>query len=460
MSGTRVRSRLRVLQAWWQSYDTVVWDRWLAVAFTGLAFVPALSSVGAELGDLPRRPAGALAVVLILGQTVPLALRSRRPAACLAIVGASFAVYESLGYPPQFGSVTVYLALYSVGAHQERFRRGLAVAATAAYAVLSAVMRLLGSPDRLTVFLIFYLALAACWVLGAFVRRRRTEEAERRRLAAASATAAERARIARELHDVVTHHVTAMVVQAGATEFLVESPDRVITALTSIGETGRRALAELRSLLDVLQAAGEPAAQVAPVVGTVRDLVEQARTGGQPVELAEDGHQPALPANVELAVHRVVQEGLTNAVKYASGQPTLVRVDYRDGRVEVEVSNVAAPEQLPVAASRGLSGGRGLIGLRERVGTLGGELTAGKQADGRFRVRAVIPVRSDLVPGGDQPFLIGENHRLHPVAQPELGQDARYIGFHRLCADGQRSSDLRVRHPGRDQREHLTLARG
>jgi signal transduction histidine kinase len=395
MSRTWARGRLRVLQAWWQSYGTVARDRWLAVAFTGLAFVPALSAVSAEFGDLPRRPAGAFTVALMLAQTVPLAVRSRRPAVCLAIVGVSFAIYESLGYPPQFGSVTVYLALYSAGAHQEQFRHGTAVAATAAYAVLSAAMRVLGSPNRLTDFLIFYLLLAACWVLGAFVRQRRVEEAERRRLAAAAATAAERARIARELHDVVTHHVTAMVVQAGATEYLVASPDRVITALTSIGETGRRALAELRTLLDVLQTAGEPAAQVGPVVGTVRDLVEQARMGGQPIELVEDGNQPALPANVGLAVHRVVQEGLTNAVKYASGQPTVVRVDYRDGRVEVEVTNVAALVPPPVSARRHLSGGRGLNGLRERVGMLGGELTAGKQTDGRFRVRAVIPVWSD-----------------------------------------------------------------
>ena len=395
MSRTWVRNRLRVLQAWLQSYDTVARDRWLAVAFTGLAFVPALSAVSAEFGDLPRRPAGVFTLALMLAQTLPLAVRSRRPAVCLAIVGVSFAVYESLGYPPQFGSVTVYIALYSVGAHQERFRRGTAVAATAAYAVLATAVRVLGSPDRLTDFLIFYLLLAACWVLGAFVRQRRVEEAERRRLATAAATAAERARIARELHDVVTHHVTAMVVQAGATEFLVASPDRVITALTSIGETGRWALAELRSLLDVLQPDGEPAAQVAPVVGTVRDLVEQARMGGQPIKLVEDGHQPALPANVGLAVHRVVQEGLTNAVKYASGQPTAVRVDYRDGRVEVEVTNVAALVPPLVTARRHLSGGRGLNGLRERVGMLGGELTAGKQTDGRFLVRAVIPVKSD-----------------------------------------------------------------
>jgi signal transduction histidine kinase len=214
-----------------------------------------------------------------------------------------------------------------------------------------------------------------------------------------------------------------MVVQSGAAQYAAGSPDQVITALTSIGDTGRRALSELRSLLDVLDPVTETAHE--PVAGTVRDLVEQARTGGQPVELIEfgvlsesggdlaatcqpeaapgtgdqpagdqpaGGDQPAVPAAVELAVYRVVQEGLTNAVKYAAGQPTVVQVGYRGGRAEVEVTNVAPPVPLSGSAKRALSGGRGLTGLRERVGTLGGELTAGPEPDGRFRLRAVIPV--------------------------------------------------------------------
>lgn len=311
---------LRVLREWWHSYDAVVWDRWLAAVFTGLAFVPALSSTSPEFGDLPRRPADGLALVLMLVQTLPLAVRSRWPAACLAVVGLSFSIYESLGYPPQFDSVTLYLALYSAGAHQERFRRGLAVAASAAYVVLSTVVSVLGSPDRFADFLIFYLMLAAFWALGAFVRQRRAEETGRPRAAAAAATAAERARIARELHDVVTHHVTAMIVQANAALFLTESPGRIVTALTTVGETGRRSLAELRHMLDVLEPADEPTGQLTPVMGTVRDLVEQTRMGGQPVELAEDCDQSALPVGVGLTVYRVVQESLTNAVKYGTGQ--------------------------------------------------------------------------------------------------------------------------------------------
>ncbi|GAA4534659.1 MULTISPECIES: sensor histidine kinase [Nonomuraea] len=387
MGGTRVGDLSRRSRDRWRVHDAAVRDLWPAVAFTGLAFVPALSVMSAQLGDLPRRPADALAIVLVLAQTLPLAVRTRWPAACLAIIGASFAVHEAAGYPHEFGTVTIYLALYSVGAHQERFRRLIAVVASAAYVVLCVAVHLLGSPNALSEFLVFYLVLVACWVLGVFVRGRRLDEAEQRRRAALAAAAAERARIARELHDVVTHHVTGIVVQADATQFLATSPDRVVTALSTIGHAGRRALAELRYLLEVLEATGESAV---PVAGTVRNLVAQTRNGGQPVDLVGDGDRLALPAGVGLAMYRVVQEGLTNAVKYAEGRPTTVRVDYRDDRVEVEVTNAAAA--VSVGAGSDLSGGRGLAGLRDRVGALGGELTAGEQPDGGFRLHASIPV--------------------------------------------------------------------
>ncbi|MEV4804056.1 histidine kinase [Nonomuraea sp. NPDC049421] len=387
MSGTCASDRLRRLRELRRVYDATAWDRWLAVACTGLAFVPALSIMSVEFGDRSGRPADAFQIVLILAQTVPLAVRTRWPAACLAISGMAFVLHETLGYPMQFGTVTVYIALYSVGAHQERFRRVIAAVASAAYVGLCVAIVLLGSPLLQSDFLIFYLLFAACWLVGAFVRGQRLQEAERRRLAAEAAAAAERARIARELHDVVTHHVTGIVVQADATQFVATSPEQVVTALSTIGGAGRRALTELRSLLDVLEATGESAA---PAVGSVRDLVEQTRSGGQPIELVEDGDQPSLPAGVRLAVYRVVQEGLTNAVKYAEGRPTTVRIGYRDDRVEAEVTNAAAA--VPVGARSGLSGGRGLAGLRERIGVLGGTLSAGEQPDGGFRVSASIPV--------------------------------------------------------------------
>lgn len=387
MPGAWVSDRLRRARDAWRVYDAAVWDRWLAVVFTGLAFVPALSIMSVEFGDLPERPADAFAIVLILAQTLSLAIRTRWPAACLAINGTAFAIHSVLAYPMHFGTVTVYVALYSVGAHQERFRRVIAVVASAAYVALSVTVLLLGSSALRSEFLVFYLLFAWCWAMGSFVRQRQLQETERRRLAAEAAATAERSRIARELHDVVTHHVTAIVVKADATQFVADSPDQVRSALSTIGGSGRRALAELRYLLNVLEATGDSGT---PVVGNVRDLVEQTRGGGQPVELVEDGDQPALPVGVGLAVYRVVQEGLTNAVKYANGSPTTVRVGYRDDHVEVEVTN-AAPA-VSVGARSDLSGGRGLTGLRARVAALGGELTADGQPDGGFRLHASIPV--------------------------------------------------------------------
>jgi signal transduction histidine kinase len=383
--------RLAPVAGWWRSRGTAVRDGGLAAVFAAAAFVPALSSVAAQFGDLPRRPADAFAAVLVLGQTLPLAARTRWPGGCLAVAGTSFAVYESLGYRPTFGSLGLYLALYSAGAWQDRFRHAVPAAGTAAYVVFSVILRMLGSPARLADYAVFYLALAAFWVAGAFVRRRRAEEAERRELKAGAAAAAERSRIARELHDVVTHHVTAMVVQADAAQFLTASPDRVAENMTAISGTGRRALAELRYLLGMLEATGEAAtAGRAPALCTVRDLVEQTRLGGQPVEFIEEGEPPPLAVGAELAIYRVVQEALTNAVKHAAGRRTVVRVGHGPGLVDVDVTTAgpAAPAAIQPP------GGRGLSGLHERVSLLGGELVAAAQPGGGFRVHARIPARS------------------------------------------------------------------
>ncbi|WP_328649142.1 histidine kinase [Amycolatopsis sp. NBC_00348] len=388
MLRTWLGDRLRRLRDGWRVYNAEAWDPWLTV----LAFTPVLGSMSAQFGDLPRRPADAFAIVLVLAQTVPLAVRARQPALCLAIVGTSFAVHETLAYPPEFGTVTTYFALYAVGAHQERFRRGIGVAASVVFLGLSTAMHVLGSPNSPADVLIFYFIFVACWLLGAFVRRRRVEEAERRRLAVASAATAERARIARELHDVVTHHVTAIVVQADATQFVAGSQDRVRTALTTIGRSGRRALTELRHLLDVLEATGEPDSLCAPADGTVTNLVKQTRAGGQPVSFVTEGTEPILPDDVRLTAFRVVQEGLTNVLKYAAGRPAEVRIGFSPNHVEIEVANTAATVPRRANARREPAGGRGLAGLRDRVGALGGEVTAGRRPDGGFRLHASIPV--------------------------------------------------------------------
>ena len=428
----------------WKEQDAFLKDGVLALALTLLAFVPTLSAIGAQIGDLPERPADALGLGLILAQTLPLAARRRWPAGCLAVVAAAFAVHQALGYATTFGSMGLYLALYSAGAHQVRFRLGLAGVASAGYAVLAVVLHRLGSPQDTTDYLAFYLVLAAVRLVGSGVRKRRGEEAERRRLAAELATAAERARIARELHDVVTHHVTAMVVQADAAQFLITSaPERAATGMASVSDTGRRALTELRYLLGVLEATGESATAGSttagsmtarsttagsttggsategpspegsshgsrgPTLGRLGDLVEQARRSGQPVEFSERGERQPRGVDVELAAYRVVQEALTNAMKYATGRPTRVLVRHGEERVEIGVTTdgpgpslvpVTTPAAAPATREPGPEGGRGLAGLRVRVRMLDGELVAGPRPGGGFEVRATIPSQPEHQP--------------------------------------------------------------
>ncbi|GAA2660585.1 MULTISPECIES: histidine kinase [Actinosynnema] len=355
-------------------------DAALAVALAVLAFVPTLSAIGPEIGDLPVVARDPLGVALALGQCLPLVVRRTWPALCLAVVGVAFGLHQVLGYPTTFGGVGLYLALVAAGAHLERRRGLVAGVAVAGYAVLAVVLAASGSPQRAHDFVAYLAVLAVCWSGGAWLRGRRAEEAERRESTARAAAAEERARIARELHDVVTHHVTAVVVQADAAGVVLPAaPERVAEALEVIAGTGRRALADLRHLLGVLEATGGG-------VDRVRDLVERARRAGQRVELTEGGGGvDGVSADVELVAYRVVQESLTNAVKHAPGQLTRVALRRVGGVVEVVVTTSGAV--VTVASPDG----RGLAGLRRRAEELGGEVVAGAGDEG-FTVRAVLPV--------------------------------------------------------------------
>ncbi|MEV1082400.1 ATP-binding protein [Streptomyces sp. NPDC050211] len=176
---------------------------------------------------------------------------------------------------------------------------------------------------------------------------------------------------------------------------VTESPDRVNEALVAINGTGRRALAELRFLLGVLEATGDSVPRTL-MPGRVPDLVEQTRAGGQPIELVEDGEQPDMAIGAHLMTYRVVQESLTNAVKYAAGRRTLVRLAHTPGWTDVEVTTAGTADGTSESAALRnggphVSGGRGLTGLRERVEMLGGEFAAGPRSEGGFRVHARIP---------------------------------------------------------------------
>ncbi|MFI5845161.1 sensor histidine kinase [Catenuloplanes sp. NPDC051500] len=372
----------------WRSLGVSVRDGAVAVLLVALGFLPPLAEIGTRLGELPIRPLDALGITSGLAMTVPLVLRRRRPALTLAVVGAGFAVQELRGYAT-FASVGLLVALYSAGAYLVRFRWPVAALATLVYLLLAAGLVAAGSPATPDAYPLFFVALASAWLVGAWIRDYRASEVERRRLAAQTALVAERERIARELHDVVTHHVTAMVVQAGAAQFVASSEERVTANLVAIGETGRRALGELRDLLGVLDPERRAPMDRLPTLAQVDGLVEQCRAAGQPVELLTEGAQPELGAGRELAGYRVVQEGLTNALKYAAGSRTVVRLGNRPDAVDIEVSTFGVPTFL----GAGVGGsGRGLAGLRERVELFGGTFHAGPRPDGGFTLTARIPV--------------------------------------------------------------------
>ncbi|MFI7542388.1 sensor histidine kinase [Actinoplanes sp. NPDC049599] len=374
----------------WRRWDVTVRDLPIALLLVLASAVPALHNKGTQLGDLPGRPFDALTVGVVALECLPLAVRRRWPALCLALVSLGFAIDQLRGYHLVAGTA-LPIALLSAGAHLERHRRTTMVLASAAYVPLAVALDRGGSGEGVAGFVTFYLVLALAWGTGAWLRTSRAAEAERRHHIAAATRAAERTRIARELHDVVTHHVTAMVVQAEAARYLTAAPDRLDQTLTAITDTGRRAVGDLRHLLDLLNP-DHSTAHLTPSAGELRALVEQTRLAGQPVEFTEDGSPAETTGSAEVAAYRVVQEALTNALKYAHGSRTTVHVRHGERETTVEVSTDGSA---PHPASPG-GGGRGLAGLRERVGVLGGEFSAGRRAGGDFVVRARIPSGSPV----------------------------------------------------------------
>ncbi|MEV0900381.1 histidine kinase [Actinoplanes sp. NPDC049802] len=378
--------KLRRLPDLWRQWPFTVRDLPLALAFAVAAVVPALERRGTQLGDLPDRPYDALTVGVILMECLPLAVRRQWPTVCVALVSLGFAVDQLRSYHT-FAGTGLAVALVSAGAHMERRRWVAVVLASAAYLSLAISLDQLGSSEGVAGFTTFYLLSAFAWGVGAWLRQNRAAELERRRHVEKAARTAERTRIARELHDVVTHHVTAMVVQAEAARYLTGAPDKLDQALTAITGTGRRAVGDLRQLLGLLNpdySTGDPRT---PSVGDLDTLVDQTRQAGQPVEFVRKGTPAAATGSAEATAYRVVQEALTNAMKYAHGSRTRVHVHHGEGETTVEISTDGPGSG---GASPGGSG-RGLAGLRERVTVLGGDFSAGTQTGGGFLVRARIP---------------------------------------------------------------------
>jgi signal transduction histidine kinase len=378
----------------------MVRDLPLALLLLATSFVPALHNLGSQLGGMPPRPFDAWTLVAAALQGLSLTVRRRAPALCLALVSLGFALDQLRGYHLVAGSA-LPIALLSAGSHLERHRRPTVLALTLAYVALAVTLHRLGGDETAEGYVMFYLALVLAWGGGVWLRSTRAAEAERRRRVAEDTLAAERTRIARELHDVVTHHVTAMVVQCEAARYLTAAPERLDETLAATADTGRRAIADLRHLLDLLNpdhgtggiggpgAGGGPGGlgDRAPSVGELRTLVERTREAGQPVEFTERGTPATSTGSADLVAYRVVQEALTNALKYAHGCRTTVHVHHtaREITVEVTTDGTGSPTASPGGS------GRGLEGLRQRVDVLGGDFSAGARTGGGFAVLARIP---------------------------------------------------------------------
>ncbi len=372
-----------------------------------LGLVDMLLFVADGFAELPELPPWYVAVPVNLAMVAPLVFRRKSPlwSAYVVLVVSIVHATLMLGIGSAAG---LAMSIYSVVVYAGR-RQGLIF--VGAVVVSSAVQLALEPPDDELVIAILFLAfgIALCWTLGEFVGARRAYDVEvearlhlletERDQATRIAVAEERGRIARELHDVVAHAVSVMVVQADGASYAIESnPELAQRALQTISETGRGALGELRRLLDVLRsddADGEPRVPQ-PDAHALGELADRMRAAGVPVELETDDLGD-LPAGVSLGIYRIVQESLTNTLKHAGrGATAAVRVHRTGDLVEVEVSDDGAgriPQLTPVGGR--LPGGNGLIGMRERAHVYGGTLDVGPAPGGGWQVRAALPVRLD-----------------------------------------------------------------
>ncbi len=364
-----------------------------------IALALATLAVATIVTDALEHPRAAL-VPLALAMTLPLAWRRRRPLTVLVVVMAAMAAL-TLVSPHAGGDLSVILvtlvATYSVGANAERRASliGLAIAVAVTAVGLATAPDPHGAGDFVFVVILF----GGAWGLGAALRDRgvraaRLEdhatrlERDRERLAR-EAVLEERARIARELHDVVAHSVSVMVVQNGVVRRRIAG-DRPEDAqlLHEVEELGRGALGEMRRLLGLLRTDDEGLV-LAPQPGmeSLPALVDRLREAGQPVELAVEGEPRALQPGLDLAAYRIVQEALTNTLKHASGAPTRVLVRFGSRRLELGIEDDGGAG---TAARNGH--GHGLVGMRERAALYGGELAAGPRAGTGFAVHASLPL--------------------------------------------------------------------
>ncbi len=347
-----------------------------------LAVALAVSTLASEAGAWP----------LILLDTLPLALRRRWPVPVLVVVLA-VEITLSIEFGNAFVLPGTVIGLYTVAAYRSRpmaIRVGLAtvVALVMAYPLVHD----LRSWFSLSEVWFAFAGRTAAWMAGAHIgqlRARPARLAREKELETRRAVAEEQARIARELHDVIAHNVSVMVVQAAAARDVFDlDPTKAREALAAIEATGREAMTELRRLLARVRPEDGEARVPQPGLGRLDGLIEQVRAAGLPVQLRIDGQPSTLSPAMELSAYRIIQEALTNTLRHAHASYAAVTVRYRADDLLVEVDDDGLGGSAPGADS-----GRGLIGMRERAALFGGSLDAGPRSGGGFVVRARLPLR-------------------------------------------------------------------
>jgi signal transduction histidine kinase len=331
-----------------------------------------------------------------------LVVRRQHPLESAVIIATALSVeWLAFGAPEGFGVFApLVLAGYAVAAYADRGRAlvGLAVL------VLTAVVWSVRDPVQTDIHRhltssVWLSPVVIAWLLGAYLRTRRLyvvqlheraarAEHEREERAEAAVTS-ERARIARELHDILAHNVSVMVVQAEAADEMLDRdmPDRARVPVWKIQETGRLALADMRRMLGILREVGsQPVVAPQPGIANLELLLAKVRESGLPVDLEVSGAPEELPPGIDLSAYRIVQEALTNSLRYAGPARARVVVRFAPGSLELEIEDDGA------GAPTDGQAGHGLIGMRERVALFGGRLEVGPKAEGGYRVCAHLPL--------------------------------------------------------------------
>jgi signal transduction histidine kinase len=399
----RYRQGMQPLWRWASGDPGIVADAGMGIAAAGLTAI-AVSGPPGLVGTAITGPVWLRALLpLLLG--APLVLRRRAPLVMWLTIWAALALLALLtDYHPRGLEFTfvLFIAAYSLGAHAS-----LRIAA-AGLVVIAPVLAEISDKGGLGLTFaqdfgspavgLTSLQLLAFWLAGVLVRGRRQAAAVTARsaalqLQAEQATAAERARIARELHDIVAHHLSVIVLQAGGAR---ASGKPAGVPLEKIENSARQALAETRRLLDVLRDPDEETGFAPqPGIGDLDALAASVRAAGLPVDLAVDGDLATLPAVVDVSVYRIVQEALTNVLTHAGPARADVTIGRTADTVTIDVTDDGTGEPGPLPPVRG----HGLAGMGERAALFGGELAAGPRPGGGFAVRARLPLGGGTLAG-------------------------------------------------------------